>query len=148
MLRERVLYTSTQKFLDEGERIEHTVYMWRRHRYALGYIALAGSAMFVLSILVGIEQWESRFGLALASGAVGAAATTQYRILVSTSKGLVLLKSSRVRQKAVGFVTRLPVDTPIRLTGSNLVITEWTVGNSNYSVMKRFQKPMVAISTS
>lgn len=147
-MRERVFYNSIQRYLDHDERIIHKVHMWNRHHLALAYMLVAGLAMFALAFAVGIEQWSGRVGLGLAASAVAAAATTQYRILVSTTKGLVLLKSSRVRQKAVGLVKRLPPTTVIKPIGSNLVITEWSVGGSTYSVMKRFQKPMVAISTS
>lgn len=148
MLRERVFYTSVQKHLDEDERIIHMVHMWSRHRLGIPYMAVAGLAMTLAAYVVGIEQWASRLGLGFAAAAIAAAASTQYRVLVSSTKGLVILRSSRVRQKAVGFVGRLPEDTKITPVGSNLVITEWDVGGSIYSVMKRFQKPMVAISNS
>lgn len=145
-MRERVFYNSIQNFLDSDERIVHKVHMWTRHRLALPYMLVAGLAMFVLAILIGVEQWSGRVGLGFAALAVAAAACTEYRVLVSTTRGLVLLKSSRVRQKATGFIERLPADTLIEPVGSNLVITEWRVGTGIYSVMKRFQSPMVAIS--
>ena len=147
-MRERVFYRSVQSFLDDGDRIAHMVHMWSRHRLALPFILGATLIMGVVAIVVGVEQWSGRIGLALAAGAVGAFATTEYRILVATTQGLVMLRSSRIRQKAVGFIERLPASTTIEPTGSNLVITEWRVGTASYSVMKRFQKPMVAISGS
>jgi hypothetical protein len=43
-------------------------------------------------------------------------------------------------------MSRLPDSTKIEPVGSNLVITDWSVGTASYSVMKRHQAAMVAIS--
>ena len=102
--------------------------------------------MLIVALLVGVEQWGGRIGLALAAAATAAMATTEYRVLALTSDGLVLLRSSRVRQKAGAIIGRLPASTRVEPVGSNLVITDWSVGDTVYSVMKRHQAAMVAIS--
>ena len=96
--------------------------------------------------VVGVEQWSGRVGLGLAGAATAAMATTDYRVLTLTTGGLFLLRSSRVRQKAVEVIDRFPAATPVEPVGSNLVITDWSVGDGVYSVMKRHQAAMVAIS--
>lgn len=145
-MRAKILDSSVRSLLDEGERLVHVAHMWTRHRLALPFLAAAFVTMFVLSILLGIGDWGGRFGLGCAGAAIAAMATTEYRVLALTSDGLVLLRSSRVRQKATSLMSRLPDSTKIEPVGSNLVITDWSVGDASYSVMKRHQAAMVAIS--
>lgn len=145
-MRDRVLHNSVRAQLPDTDRILHLVHMWSRHRWLLPYAALAFGGMLIVALLVGVEQWGGRIGLALAAAATAAMATTEYRVLALTSDGLVLLRSSRVRQKAVAIIGRLPASTRVEPVGSNLVITDWSVGDTVYSVMKRHQAAMVAIS--
>lgn len=145
-MRDRVLYNSVRALLRDDERISHVAHMWTRHRLVLPYAALAFAALLVLGIVVGIEQWNSRIGLAVAGAAIAAMATTEYRVLALTTDGLVLLRGSRVRQRATELIKRLPDSTDVEPVGSNLVITDWSVETTVYSVMKRHQSAMVAIS--
>ena len=145
-MRERVLYNSTRVLLEEEERIRHLVHMWGRHRLSVPYIVGAFGLFLVLAFVIGIEQWGGRLGLAFAGGAIAAMATTEYRILALTTESLVLLRSSRIRQKATSLLRRLPDDAEVAPVGSNLVITDWSVAGEVYSVMKRQQSAMVAIS--
>ncbi len=137
-----------QGFLDQGERIKHKVHMWSRHRLAIPYMLGVGLAAAALSALLGVEEWGSRIGLGIAAAMVAAAFSTEYRILVLTTSGLVMLRSSKFRQKATALVGRLGGETVIKPISSNLVITDWQVGDDRFSVMKRFQAEMVAISQS
>ena len=145
-MRDRVLHNSVRALLADTDRVLHLVHMWSRHRWLLPFAALAFGGMLVVALLAGVDQWSGRIGLALAGAAVAAMATTEYRVLAWTSDGLVLLRSSRVRQKALGVIGPLPASTRVEPVGSNLVITDWTVGDTVYSVMKRHQAAMVAIS--
>jgi len=144
--RQRVLYESVRQLLDADERIDHVVYMSKRHRLMVPYVLAAFAGLGIVAFVVGIEQWSGRIGLGLAGAAVAAAATTDYRILASTSSGLVLFQSSRIRQFARKLLRRLDVDVEIAAVGGNLVMTDWLVDGDRYSVMKRFQQAMTAIA--
>jgi hypothetical protein len=146
-MRERVLYDSVRALLGDGETIEQLVHMWSRNRLLLPYALVAGGAVFVVAILVDVDQWSGRVGLALAGAAVAAMATTDYRVLVRTPSNLVLMRSSKVRQKALEVIDRLPADIAVEPVGSNLVITDWNLNGVTYSVMKRYQHAMTAIAS-
>jgi len=145
-MRERVLYDSARALLPDDEKIIHLVHMWSRHRLMVPYAMFAGAAIFVLAMVVSVEQWSGRFGLALGGAAVAAMAMTEYRVLVETPTSLVLMRSSRVRQRAVALIERMPRTTSIEPVGSNLVITDWELGGVTYSVMKRYQNAMTSIA--
>lgn len=145
-MRDRVLHNSVRAQLRDTDRILHLVHMWSRHRWLVPYAALAFAFMLGVAILVGVEQWGGRIGLALAAAVTAAMSTTEYRVLAWTTDGLVLLQSSRIRQKATAIIAHLPPSTSVQPVGSNLVITDWMVGDTVYSVMKRHQAAMVAIS--
>ena len=145
-MRDRVLHNSVRAALPPNERIMHVAHMWSRHRFMLPYAAVAFAAMVAFAIAVGVEQWGGRVGLGLAAAAVAAMAATEYRVLVLTTEGLVLFRSGKTRQKATELLERLPKSANVRPVGSNLVITDWSVGEKVYSVMKRHQNAMVAIS--
>ncbi len=145
-MRDRVLHNSVRALLPDADRIVHLVHMWSRHRLMLPYAVVAFAGMVLLAFAVGVEQWSGRIGLGLAGAATAAMATTEYRVLAQTTSGLVLLRSSRVRQKALAIIETLPHTTAIAPVTSNLVITDWSVGDAIYSVMKRHQAAMVAIS--
>lgn len=144
--RQRALYDSVRSHLPDGERIDHVVYMSKRHRLMLPYVAAAFAGLLILSMVVGVEQWSGRIALGLAGAAVAAAATTDYRILAATSSGLVMLQSSRIRQFARKMVRRFDGDIEIEAVGQNVVMTDWLVDGDRYTVMKRFQQPMTAIA--
>ena len=145
-MRDRVLYNSVRALLPADERIVELAHMWSRHRLIVPYVAGAFIALFALAFVIGVTQWGGRVGLGFAGGAVAAMAATEYRVLVLTSEGLVLLRSSKVRQKATELIERLGRSTKVEAVGSNLVITDWSVGGRVYSVMKRHQNSMVSIS--
>lgn len=145
-MRDRVLHNSVRAALPSEERIMHLAHMWTRHPFMLAYAAVACLAMVAFAVAVGVEQWGGRIGLGLAAGAVASMAATEYRVLALTTEGLVLFRSSKTRQKATKLLERLPKSAEVQPVGSNLVITDWSVGDQVYSVMKRHQNAMVAIS--
>jgi len=145
-VRQKMLYRSVQRLVDSDEQVEHLVYLWSRHRLMVPYSVFAGLVVFIVAWVAGIEQWGGRIACGLGGAAVGAAATSDYRVLVQTNASLVLMKASRFRQVATGVHTRLDSDTVIEPIGTTLVMTEWIVGERQYSVMKRFQQAMVAIA--
>ena len=145
-MRDGILYSSVQKLLPADEKVLHVAHTWTRHRWTVPYAVAAFVGFFAVAFAVEVEQWSGRVGLGLAGAAIATMATTEYRVLVLTSSGLVLLRSSRVRQRATALIKRLPASTQVKPVGSNLVITDWEVGSVVYSVMKRSQAAMVAIS--
>lgn len=144
--RQRVLYDSVRRHLDDGERIEHLVYLSKRHRLMIPFVLAAFLGLMAVAFVAGVEQWSGRIGLGLAGAAVAAAATTEYRVLASTSKGLVMFQSSRIRQMARKLLGRLDPDVEIEAVGQNLVMTDWLIDGDRYTVMKRFQQAMTAIA--
>lgn len=146
-MHDRILHHSAQQLLDDDDRIVHVVHMFTRHRLFVPYVLGSTGALFVLGIMLGIEQWSGRIGLALGAGALAAMATTEYRVLVQARSGLVLMRSSRIRRKATAVLKRLPDNIEVVPVGSNLVITDFRVGTVIYSVMKRFQAPMSSIAS-
>lgn len=146
-MRQKVLYKSVVKLLPEGETIDQLVYMMGRHRWSLPFAAGASALLFVVAWISGIEQAGGRVAIGLAGGAIAAMATTEYRVLVQTDEGLVLFAAGRLRQKATRMIGRLKPGTPIELIGTNLVVTEWLVGDRQFTVMRRFQQAMVALSS-
>lgn len=140
------LERSVQKHLSPGEKVHHVVHMFTRHHLAFPFIACSGVALAVVAALAGASQWSTRISLGLAGAAVAAMATTEYRVLVQTSTGLALLRSSRFRRRASGLIRRLPSSLSIEVLGSNLVITEYRVDGVVYSVMRRHQQEMTAIA--
>lgn len=146
-MRESVLTSSVRALLPNDERIVALVHMWRRHRLMVPFVLASFTGVLVVAILAGFEEWSGRIGLALGAGALAAMATTEYRVLALTSDDdLVLFRSSRVRQKATELLVRLPESTVVEPAGTNLVITDWKVADHIYSVMRRYQSAMVAIS--
>ena len=139
------LERSVQKHLSPGEKVHHVVHMFTRHHLAFPFIACSGVALGVIAAVAGASQWSTRISLGLAGAAVAAMATTEYRVLVQTSTGLALLRSSRFRRRASGLIRRLPSTLSIDVLGSNLVITEYRVDGVVYSVMRRHQQEMTAI---
>lgn len=145
-MRSGILYSSVRNQLPEGELIVQIAHMWTSNRWALPYGLAAFVGCFVVAFVVGVDQWSGRIVIGLAGAAVAAMATTEYRVLVLTREGLVLMGSSRIRQRATNLIRRLPASVSVEPVGSNLVITEWSVDGQVYSVMKRHQAAMLAIS--
>ena len=148
LMRQRVLYDSVRTFVPDGDRIELIAHMWTRRSHSFLLIGVGAAVGFLVSLAAGFGDTAGQFGIALAAAAAVGLATTDYRILVATTSGLMLLKSSKLRQKAVALIANLPPDTVIEPVGSNLVISDWRVGTEVYSVMKRFQSQMTSMSRS
>jgi len=144
--RQRALHDSVRRHLDAGERVDHLVHMSKRHRLMVPFVGAAFVGLLIVALVVGVEQWSGRIALGLAGAAVAAAATTDYRILVATASGLVMLQSSRIRQVATRLIGPLPADVAIEPVGQNLVMTDWLIDDDRYTVMKRFQSAMTAIA--
>jgi hypothetical protein len=73
-------------------------------------------------------------------------ATTDYRVLALTDRGLVMFKSSRIRQYATGVLARLPRSTPIEVVGGTVLATDWRVGEATYTVPKSSERAIERIA--
>lgn len=145
-MRRAVLRRSVMNLLDPGEAVGEAAFMWARHR--AGYaIALGAWVVFTLvAVAAGFDEWPTRVVIGLAGGAVALTLTTDYRVLASTTNGLVLLDAGRVRQVARRLRRRLPPDTSIRLVRDTLITTDWEVDGVEYTVPKGSQRAMEVIA--
>ncbi len=145
-MRHAVLLRSIQRFLEPGERLYDAAFMWTRHRLAYAYAGAAFIGMLVVAILAGFDRWPSRLAIAVMGSAVAITATTMYRVLASTSKGLVLLEGGKMRQVAKRRIRTLKPGTGVMIKRDTLITTDWTVGDSEYTVPKGSQKAMHRIA--
>jgi len=114
--------------------------MWSRHRWMVPYALIAGVVVYITSDWAGFSQTSTRVALGFAAGAVAVNATTNYRVLARTSRGLMLLKGSRIRQYATEILEQLPRSTPIEPVGGTVLATDWRVGEYVYTVPKSSER--------
>ncbi len=110
------------------------------------YTVVVSVAVVFLATVVGVEYWSTRMGIGAAAAIVAATATTNYRVLARTTRGLLLCRGGRVRQVATSIVERLPDNASIIRTGGNLITGEWDVGERHYSVPRRHEQAMEQIA--
>lgn len=144
-MRRAVLWKSVRRLLDPDEELHEVAYMWHRHRLALPFALVAGVVLGWVARLSSFGVTSS-VAVGLAAFAVGASAATDYRVVAFTDRGLVLLNGGRVRQVAKSPVERLPETAVLERVSNNLVISEWQLGDRRYSVLRRFESAMSAMS--
>lgn len=120
--------------------------MWSRHRWMIPYAAVTALAVFFTSEWAGFTDVSTRVALGFAAGAVAVNATTDYRVVARTTKGLVLLRGSRIRQHAVAVISRLPKNTKIEPIGGSVLATDWTVGEAVFTVPKSHERALERIA--
>ena len=135
-MRRATLLRSVARLLDDGTELHDAAFMWTRHRWMVPYAVIAAGAVYLASQLAGFTETPTRVALAFAAGAIAVNATTDYRIVARTSRGLVMLRASRIRQYAVGVLERLPASTPIQAVGGTVFATDWQVGEAVFTVPK------------
>lgn len=146
-LRRTILHRSIERHLDPDEQLRHAVVMTSRHRWFVPYALGSGAVIFLVASATGVETLLSRLVLAACGVAVAAIATTEHTVLAETDRGLVLLRSSRIRQYATSLVRRLPSDTPVTMVGSTVITSDWRVDGVVYTLTKRWEATMRRIST-
>ena len=144
-MRDSGLRRSVARLLGDNEKLVNVVYMSALHRLAVPFIGASAVVLVGLAIWLGFEEWPQRVSLGIAGGTIAAISTTEHRVLAHTSRGLVMLRSSRVRRRAVAIKARLNPSILIEAKGSNLVLTEYAVGPTHYFVSRRYQSDMNAI---
>lgn len=135
-MRRATLLRSVARFLDAGTELRDAAFMWTRHRWMIPYAVIAAIAVYVASQWAGFTETPTRVALAFAAGAIAVNATTDYRIIARTSRGLLMLRASRVRQYAVGVLEHLPATTTIEAVGGTVFATDWQVGEVVFTVPK------------
>jgi hypothetical protein len=146
-VRQNILLRSVQKLLGEGEQVRRVVLLSTRHRWFLPYAIASGIGLFVVASATGIESQLNRTVLAVCGIAIAGMAATNYSILAETTTGLVLCRSSRVRQYAKEVVHRLPAGTSLIMVGSTVITSDWKVDGVIYTLTKRWEGTMRQLST-
>ena len=99
-------------------------------------------ALLAVAVAVGIEGRINQGAIGLSAAMIGAMATTNYWVLAETTTGLVLLRSSRIRQYAKQVVKHLGITPSIEMVGSTVITSDWRIDGTMYSVTKRWESPL------
>lgn len=143
-MRRAALFRSVHRLV--GEEVQEAAFMWSRHRWMLPYALIAAVVVFLTSEWAGFTELSTRIALGFAAGAIAVNATTDYRVVARTTKGLVFLRGSRVRQHAVAVIRRLPDDTRIEPVGGTVLATDWAVGETVFTVPKSHERALERIA--
>jgi hypothetical protein len=145
-VRRAALFRSIARLLGDDVEIQEAAFMWSRHRWMVPYAMIAGIAVYLTSDWAGFDETSTRVALGFAAGAIAVNATTDYRVLARTSRGLTLLKGSRIRQYATGVIEHLPRSTPIEAVGGTVLATDWRVGAHVYTVPRSSERAIQRIA--
>lgn len=147
-LRRTILERSVAELLDDDESVGLVVMMTTRHRWFVPYAILSGAMIFLVATATGMESLLNRGVLAACGIAVAGMATTEHTVLAETDRGLVLLRSSRIRQYAKAVLRRLPADRTPTMVGSTVITSDWRVDGVIYTLTKRWEAAMREIAIS
>jgi len=142
-----VLVGSVEKLLEPDEQVREVVVLWSRHRWFLPYWIFTGIFMYLVATLSGIESLANRVVVAGCGLAIAAMASTNYWVLSETTKGLVLLRSSRIRHYAKSLERRLDADASVEMIASTVITSDWRIDGLIYTLTKRWEATMRQIST-
>ena len=145
-MRRNILLASVRRLLDDDETLHDAALMWVRHSFSYAYAALAFVALVIVAILSDFESWALRLAIGAAGAAIAFTATTDYRILALTSKGLVLLRAGRVRQVARGIIERPDSSISMEPVGGTMITVDWQIGTVVYTLTKNAQHPIERIN--
>ncbi len=145
-VRQNILLRSVQRLLEDEEQVVAVVMLSTRHRWFLPYALAAGLSIFAVAAASGIESLLNQVMLAACGLAIAGMATTNYSVLAETTRGLVLCRSSRIRQYATRLVHRLPATTDITMVGSTVITSDWKVDGVIYTLTKRWESTMRQLS--
>ncbi len=141
-MRRAVLLRSVIRVMRTDTVVHDAAYMWTRHRWAMPFGALVLAAAVLLAPVVGIEDWPTRVVIGLAVASVAVLAATDYRVVAQTGDGIVLLRASKIRQVATGFVETLPPDAQLVQVGGTILAADWQVGDRRYTVARSSEQAM------
>lgn len=118
----------------------------RLHRRVVALAVGTTLATLAITLAVGFGTWYDRAAVAGLSVVLVASTTGQVRILAQVDGSLELFSGSRVRQVAV---SRLgPIEAAdIEKLSSTLITGEWRVDGQRYTVGKRADKAIEAMTS-
>jgi hypothetical protein len=145
-VRQNILLRSVQHLVADGEQVHTAVMMSTRHRWFLPYALAAGVGVGIVAAMTGLEGPLNWILFGAIGGAIAGMATTNYSVLAKTTSGLMLCRSSRVRQYAKSMIGRLPDDTPLTMVGSTVISSDWEIDGVIYSMTKRWEATMREMS--
>lgn len=146
-MRQSILFRSVGRLLDDGEQVRSAVVMSTRHRWFVPYAIASAVVIYLVAAATGIESQFNQLVLALCGAALAGMATTEHTVLAETDRGLVLCRSSRIRQYATALVRRLPRDTPLTMVASTVITSDWRVDGIIYTLTKRWEATMRTMAT-
>lgn len=120
--------------------------LWTRHRWSIPYMILSGAVLYAVATMTGVEAVATRVVIAGCAVAVAAMATTNYWALAATSEGLLLCRSSRIRQYAKKIEHWLDPDDEVEMRGSTVVTSDWRIAGIDYTVTKRAEASLRQLS--
>lgn len=146
-VRQNILFGSVQRLLGQDEKVRAAVVMSTRHRWFLPYAVAAAVALFIVASVTQVEPLTSRLVIGACGAAIAAIATTNQWVLAETTHGLVLCRSSRIRQYAKEIVRRLGDDAALTMVGSTVINSDWKIDGVTYSMTKRWEATMRRLSS-
>ena len=141
-MRRAVLLRSVQRVLGENVTVRDAAYAWSRHRWVVPFGAVVFAAIAFLAPVAGIEDWPTRIVLGLAGVGVAVMATTDYRVVAETDRGIRVLKASRIRQVAIADGEGVPEGVVIEPLGGTIIAADWQVGPHRYTVPRSSEQAM------
>lgn len=146
-LRQSILLRSVGRLLGDDEQVRSAVVMSSRHRWFVPYAIASAVALYVVASATGVESQFNQLVLALCGAALAAMATTNHTVLAETDRGLILCRSSRIRQYATAIERRLPVGTALTMVASTVITSDWRVDGIIYTLTKRWEATMRTMAT-
>ena len=141
-IRSTILLRSVQELCADGETAYTAVMMSRRHRWFVPYAIVAGIGVGIVAAVSGLEGPVNWILFGLIGGAIAGLSTTNYYVLAESDRGLLLCRSSRVRQYAKQLLHRMPRDTELTMVGSTVISSDWKIDGVIYSMTKRAEAVM------
>lgn len=144
-MRQQVLVRSVARLLAPGETVGEAAYMWRRHSMGLVFGAVAFVVVGGIAAVAGTDWPTIPFVLGMVTATAVYTLTSEFRVLATTDRRLVLCRGGRFRQVAVewiGDVDRASIE-PI---GGSMLATDWRIDGTVYSISKSYEKAIHAIA--
>ncbi len=145
LVRRNVLLRSVQRLLDDDEALIEAAFLWTRRPWSYLYGTVALVALVGVAIAAGFEPWPTRLAIGFAGAAIAVAATTDYRILALTTRGLVWCRAGRLRQVARSIIDRPDRSIAMEPVGSTMISADWRIGGIDYTVTRSAQQPIERI---
>jgi hypothetical protein len=128
--------------MGENVTVRDAAYAWSRHRWVIPFGAVVFASIALFAPVAGIEDWPTRIVLGLAGVGVAVMATTDYRVVAETDRGIRVLKASRIRQVAIADGEPVPERAVMAPIGGSIIAADWQVGSHRYTVPRSSEQAM------